>query len=88
MNHLAKILQPLDTVAVLQAMHTVLQEYYEIKWWQQVSRTEAVRGTRWNKLRTYSKFTTSITAESFIKVILPKGHWKIRIETGLYENVN
>ncbi len=74
MNHFANILQPFDTVSVMQDMHTVLQEYYEIKLWQQVSRTEAVRGSGRNKLRTYNKFKTSMTAESYIKVILPKGH--------------
>ncbi len=31
MNHLAKILQPFDTVSVLQDMHIVLKEYYDIK---------------------------------------------------------
>ncbi len=31
MNHLANILQTFDTVSVLQDMHTVLHEYYEIK---------------------------------------------------------
>ncbi len=99
MNLLTNISQTFDTVSVMQDIHTVLQEYYKIKWWQQVSRTEAARGTGQNKLRTYSKFKTSMTAESYIKVILPKGHrsslakfrcWvaPIRIETGRYENVN
>ncbi len=61
-------------------------------------RTEAVRRTGRNKLRTYSQFKTSITSKSYIKVILAKEHWSalktfrcgvapIRIETGWYENV-
>ncbi len=63
------------TLSVLIDVHTLLQEYYEIKWWQPVSRTEAVRGRGRNKLRTCCKFQTSMTAESYVKVILPKGHW-------------
>ncbi len=85
-------------MSVLQDIHSVLQEYYEIKLWQQVSITEAARGTRRNKLGTYSRFKTFMTAESYVKVLLPKGHRslanfrcgfiRIRIVAGWYENVN
>ncbi len=98
MDHLCQKEHTVNSAAVLDYMNSVLGEYHEQKWWQDMNRQNALRGQGRNKLRTYQKFKKKYEVESYLtKTMQFKyrcsfakfrcGVAPLRIETGRYENL-
>ena len=79
-----------------------LLSYYSkqdnIKWLNDINRTETRRGSGHNKLRTYRRFKFKYKSENYIKIGLSRGHRNtnakfrigiapLRLETGRYEQI-
>jgi hypothetical protein len=78
------------------ALDSILGQYFEDQWRNQLDRPNAIRGPGLNKLRTYRLFKHRPICEPYVQAVMPKkyrsamakvrsGTAPIRLETGRYE---
>ena len=88
--------QIVNTNEFISIANVKLKDFFELKWFSEINRENAVRGNGRNKLRTYKQFKKDFMTEEYVKRVMPRSHRSalakfrcgtapIRIETGRYE---
>ncbi len=95
MNHLSNMNQIGQYGEIKADLDLMLSEFYEYKWYQNVSSVTGVNGTGRNQLRIYKNFKRELSVEHYVKAPLSRGERSamakfrmgfapIKLETGRY----